>query len=55
MPMRADLAHWKPPHNVLNRINVGLLRRQREITNHHVVDHAPAKRADLKPWETPVC
>src|SRR3954449_337097 len=28
-------------------IEVGLLRRWRQIADHHVVDHAPAQRADL--------
>src|SRR5437870_5771817 len=28
-------------------IEVGLLRRRRQIADHHVVDHAPAQRADL--------
>src|SRR5215475_11830417 len=28
-----------------DRINVGLLRRARQIADRHVLDHAPAKRA----------
>src|SRR5262249_51409097 len=30
-----------------NGIEVGLLCRWRQIADHHVVDHAPAQRADL--------
>src|SRR3954451_2904682 len=37
----------KMPAELGNRIEVGLLRRWRQIANHHVVDHAPAQRADL--------
>ena len=35
------------PAELGDRIEVGLLRRRREIADHHVLDHAPAQRADL--------
>jgi hypothetical protein len=37
----------KMPAELGNRIEVGLLRRRRQIADHHVVDHAPTKGADL--------
>ena len=35
-------------------VEVGLLRRWRQIADRHVFDHAAAKRADLSHWKTPV-
>jgi len=37
----------KMPAELGNRIEVRLLRCRRQIADHHVVDHAPAQRADL--------
>src|SRR5262249_28403564 len=34
------------------RVEVRLLRRRRQITDRHVLDHAAAKRADLSHWKT---
>src|SRR5207302_10988030 len=37
----------KVPAELGDRIEVRLLRRRRQIADHHVADHAPAQRADL--------
>ena len=35
-------------------VEVGLLRRRRQIADCHIRNHAAAKRADLSHWKTPV-
>ena len=37
-----------------DRMDVGLLRRRRQIADRHVLDHAPAERAHRRPSGTPV-
>src|SRR5262245_52172812 len=42
----------KIPTELRYRVEVRLLRRRRQITDRHVLDHAAAKRADLSHWKT---
>src|SRR5262249_53441493 len=42
----------KIPTELRYRVEVRLLRRRRQITDRHVLDHAAAKRVDLSHWKT---
>ena len=53
MPSRSG-ATIEMPAELRDRVDVGLLRRARQIADRHVLDHAPAKRAHRSHLEAPV-